>query len=575
MFGTNKPETKDKMEALNMSKEDFLDFFTKVLFGIFYFDENGEGKAQWDIKITRKEKKLFAYFWDNFLSSEASPYDEMERRVWFYVAMLDLDIVSVLVKVPYTKSITKERKLDVYIEFLQCLLSTQKYKQDVFNRTHQIQELLDDILAILLFSLAFEPLWKGLASQERIQHIANIFILYLNNNIPLTGTQLFILTEIMEGWDVVSFLTESQYKELCQGIYKQLTRYKDVFHTKRNGWMTINETLMGKTSFNAYHINEIDNKLQKLEEILEIGRNGRKNSLWQWFLTEKKNILNTLRENIVGQNHVIDKMMPLIGKLCLGINKRPVSTLFCWKSWVGKTQLATEIASLMDSEICLINMGNMEHSMSMNMLLGSPPWYINSWSPTIIENYLERLKSKQNNVFPIIVFDEIEKAAPEVYNIWLELLDRGTLTLLNWTVIDLNDALIIMTSNLWVEENKPKIGFQSPTEEEQKEEEEHNYNKAIENHISPEILNRIEEIIIFNSLSETDYYKIKALAIKKMVEKTLENNSFFKKVVWEKTINDIVNIVSTELSSLTTTNIRKIERAVEDSILKLIFQSYE
>lgn len=82
----------------------------------------------------------------------------MERRVWFYVAMLDLDIVSVLVKVPYTKSITKERKLDVYIEFLQCLLSTQKYKQDVFNRTHQIQELLDDILAILLFSLAFEPL---------------------------------------------------------------------------------------------------------------------------------------------------------------------------------------------------------------------------------------------------------------------------------------------------------------------------------------------------------------------------------------------------------------------------------
>lgn len=46
MFGTNKPETKDKMEALNMSKEDFLDFFTKVLFGIFYFDENGEGKAQ-------------------------------------------------------------------------------------------------------------------------------------------------------------------------------------------------------------------------------------------------------------------------------------------------------------------------------------------------------------------------------------------------------------------------------------------------------------------------------------------------------------------------------------------------
>ena len=230
---------------------------------------------------------------------------------------------------------------------------------------------------------------------------------------------------------------------------------------------------------------------------------------------ENKNLLGLnkhLSSRVIGQEDAVDKIAVTVQRNRVGIRKRNRTMgnfIFLGPTGVGKTQLAKELTEyLFNSEDNLIRVDMSEYMEphSTSKLIGAPPGYVGFESGGFLT---EQVKRKPHSV---ILFDEVEKAHPDVFNVLLQMLDDGQLTDSIGRTVDFRNCLVILTSNTGsrkLEDFGQGIGFESSTKMvNQVEEEKAMLRKALKNKFSPEFLNRIDEIVVFNRLTEDNVMEI-------------------------------------------------------------------
>ena len=230
---------------------------------------------------------------------------------------------------------------------------------------------------------------------------------------------------------------------------------------------------------------------------------------------ENKNLLGLnkhLSSRVIGQEEAVNKIAVTVQRNRVGIRKRNRTMgnfIFLGPTGVGKTQLAKELTEyLFDSEDSMIRVDMSEYMEphSISKLIGAPPGYVGFESGGFLT---EQVKRKPHSV---ILFDEVEKAHPEVFNVLLQMLDDGQLTDSLGRTVDFRNCLVILTSNTGskkLDEFGQGIGFESSSKMvNQVEEEKAILRKALKGKFSPEFLNRIDEIVVFNRLTEDNIMEI-------------------------------------------------------------------
>ncbi len=260
---------------------------------------------------------------------------------------------------------------------------------------------------------------------------------------------------------------------------------------------------------------------------------------------ESKKLVNMgkdLQKFIVGQNETIAKVVKAIQRNRIGLKdpKKPIGTfIFLGPTGVGKTELAKCLAKYMfDSEDSLIRIDMSEYmeKFAVSRLIGAPPGYVG------YEEGGQLTEKVRRKPYSVILLDEIEKAHPDVYNILLQVLDDGQLTDGLGRKVDFKNTLILMTSNIGVRTLKDfgqGVGFNTSARQEGSEEHSKSViQNALKRTFSPEFLNRIDDVVIFNSLDKEDIYKIIDITLKDLY-KRIENLGYKFKL--SKKVKDFVS----------------------------------
>lgn len=246
--------------------------------------------------------------------------------------------------------------------------------------------------------------------------------------------------------------------------------------------------------------------------------------------TEKlRRMADDMRGMVIGQDEAIQKVVKAIQRNRVGLKdpKKPIGTfIFLGPTGVGKTELARALARhLFDSEDSLIRIDMSEYmeKFTVSRLIGAPPGYVGYEEGGQLT---ERVRRKP---YSVILLDEIEKAHPDIYNILLQVLDDGLLTDGLGRKVDFKNTLIIMTSNIGVRQLKDfgtGVGFTTSAKMESEDEANKAViEKALKKTFSPEFLNRIDDVIIFNSLSRENIFNIIDILMKGVM-KRLTNLGF-------------------------------------------------
>ena len=284
------------------------------------------------------------------------------------------------------------------------------------------------------------------------------------------------------------------------------------------------------------------------EDVAEIVRDWTGIPISKLVEGEKEKLLSLeadLRSQIVGQDEAISLVSQSIKRSRLGLKnpKQPTgSFIFIGPSGVGKTELCICLAEILfGSKNALIRFDMSEYmeKHSVSKLIGAPAGYIGYGDGGILTEKVRR------NPYSILLFDEIEKAHPDVFNLLLQILEDGTLTDSQGRHVSFKEAIIVMTSNLGAElKDSSSLGFFSNQNEISRvKEREKAIKKALENTFKPEFLNRIDEIVIFNSLSKENLAKICSQLLTSLSERILSLGIEvdFDDSVKEKIVNEAFN----------------------------------
>ena len=246
--------------------------------------------------------------------------------------------------------------------------------------------------------------------------------------------------------------------------------------------------------------------------------------------TDKLRRMNEeMKGMVVGQDEAIVKVVKAIQRNRVGLKdpKKPIGTfIFLGPTGVGKTELARALARNMfesDDALIRIDMSEYMEKFTVSRLIGAPPGYVG------YEEGGQLTEKVRRKPYCVILLDEIEKAHPDIYNILLQVLDDGQLTDGLGRKIDFKNTLIIMTSNIGVRQLKEfgdGVGFATATRIQNAEENNKAViEKALKRTFSPEFLNRIDDVVVFNSLTKENIFNIIDILMKS-VEKRLQNLGF-------------------------------------------------
>ncbi len=246
--------------------------------------------------------------------------------------------------------------------------------------------------------------------------------------------------------------------------------------------------------------------------------------------TEKlRRMADDMRHMVIGQDEAIAKVVKAIQRNRVGLKdpKKPIGTfIFLGPTGVGKTELARALARYMfDSEDALIRIDMSEYmeKFTVSRLIGAPPGYVG------YEEGGQLTEKVRRKPYSVILLDEIEKAHPDIYNILLQVLDDGQLTDGLGRKVDFKNSMIIMTSNIGVRQLKDfgdGVGFATASKTQNLDESNKAViEKALKRTFSPEFLNRIDDVVIFNSLSRENIFNIIDILMKNVM-KRLSNLGF-------------------------------------------------
>jgi len=237
--------------------------------------------------------------------------------------------------------------------------------------------------------------------------------------------------------------------------------------------------------------------------------------------TKLRKMSEDMRDQVIGQEEAIGKVVKAIQRNRVGLKdpKKPIGTfIFLGPTGVGKTELARALArNMFDSEESLIRIDMSEYmeKFAVSRLIGAPPGYVG------YEEGGQLTEKVRRKPYCVILLDEIEKAHPDIYNILLQVLDDGILTDGLGRKVDFKNTLIIMTSNIGARQLKDfgdGVGFATATRMEQTDENNRSViEKALKRTFSPEFLNRIDDVVVFNSLTKDNIYLIIDIIMKQVL----------------------------------------------------------
>ncbi|MGV3546113.1 MAG: AAA family ATPase, partial [Pedobacter sp.] len=224
------------------------------------------------------------------------------------------------------------------------------------------------------------------------------------------------------------------------------------------------------------------------------------------------NMYDTIADKIIGQDDAIKKLTKAIQRTRAGLKdpKKPIgSFIFLGPTGVGKTELAKELARFMfDAEDSLIQIDMSEYmeKFAVSRLVGAPPGYVG------YEEGGQLTEKVRRKPYSVVLLDEIEKAHPDVFNILLQVLDEGQLTDSLGRKVDFRNTIIIMTSNIGARQLKDfgaGVGFSTTAKTSQTEAHSRGViENALKRAFAPEFLNRIDDVVVFNSLGKEEIFKI-------------------------------------------------------------------
>lgn len=325
--------------------------------------------------------------------------------------------------------------------------------------------------------------------------------------------------EIIELEDKIKDVKEKKDKAISEQNYELAAKYRDEEQKLKRALEEI------KLKWKKFRETEKPNVTH--EDVAEVV------SMWtgipvkRLMVEEKERLLKLeeeLHKRIIDQNEAVEVISKAIRRAKAGLKDptKPIgSFLFLGPTGVGKTELSKALAEILfDSEDALIRLDMSEYMEKFNVsrLIGSPPGYVG------YEEGGQLTESVRRRPYSIILFDEIEKAHPDVFNILLQILDSGKLTDSQGHVVDFRNTIIILTSNLGTTfDSMKKFGFVPENEIDYKEMK-NRISFELKNTFKPEFLNRIDEIVIFNFLSKDDVKKILDIMIKRIKEELKERN---------------------------------------------------
>ena len=263
--------------------------------------------------------------------------------------------------------------------------------------------------------------------------------------------------------------------------------------------------------------------------------------------TESQRLLKLeeiLHKRVVGQNEAVETVAKAIrrGRVGLKDPKRPIgSFLFLGPTGVGKTELSKALAEAMfgnENAIIRVDMSEYMEKHSVSKMIGSPPGYVG------FEEGGQLSEQVRKNPYSVILFDEVEKAHPDVFNVLLQVLDDGRITYSQGRTVDFKNTIIIMTSNAGAQRivDPKKLGFSNVENAESEHKDmKNNVMEEVKRMFKPEFLNRIDDIIVFRALSKEDVKGIAALMLKelknrlaKQMDITLTYGDTVKNFIFEK-----------------------------------------
>ena len=280
-----------------------------------------------------------------------------------------------------------------------------------------------------------------------------------------------------------------------------------------------------------------------------------------------KGLADRLKEHIVGQDEAVDAVARAIRRNRVGISpkKRPVSFIFVGPTGVGKTELVKRLAddlfNTVDSLIRL-DMSEYMEKHTVSKLIGSPPGYVGYDEAGQLT---EKIRRKP---YSVVLFDEIEKAHPAVLNILLQVLDDGRITDAQGRVVNFENTVIVMTSNAGSEGGVGAVGFGRTAGDQMKEK----TMKALRGFLRPEFINRVDEIITFNHLSEENFLGIADIMLKELRE-SLEGRGLT--LTWDESVREYLVKKAYSVTYGARNLRRTIQKDLEDPISERIIDSFE
>lgn len=284
-------------------------------------------------------------------------------------------------------------------------------------------------------------------------------------------------------------------------------------------------------------------------------------------LKKLANLTEVLKSRIIGQDEAIEVISAAVRRSRVQLNnkRRPASFIFVGPTGVGKTELVKVLANeLFDTPETLIrlDMSEFMEKHSVSRIIGSPPGYVG------YDEAGQLTEKVRRKPYSVLLFDEIEKAHPDVLNILLQILDDGKVTDAHGRVVNFENTIIVMTSNAGSERKENSMGFGKTAEDMAKEK----AIKSLEELLRPEFIGRVDEIVVFKPLQKESLVKIAELMINEIKE-PLEDRGMTLK--YSKAVLERLAELSADKKSGARELRNTIRRLIEDKITTIIVDNFE
>ena len=273
-----------------------------------------------------------------------------------------------------------------------------------------------------------------------------------------------------------------------------------------------------------------------------------------------------LESHIVGQDEAVHEVANAIrrGRVGIASKRKPVSFIFVGSTGVGKTELVKQLAQDMfnsPESLIRLDMSEFMEKFAVSRIIGSPPGYVG------YDEAGQLTEKVRRKPYCVILFDEIEKAHPDVLNIMLQILDDGHITDAQGRNVNFENAVIVMTSNAGSDKGGGSVGFGRTDKEQGKDK----AMKALSQFLRPEFINRVDEVVYFNRLSEENFKDIARIMLGELTDNLRDKGITFS---WDESVLDHLVKTSYSLTYGARNLRRQVQKDLEDPIATKIIESY-